>query len=390
MTEGPRPRLLLANAVTLFGTAFAFVPLGAYFHQALPDGLGFPAFLVARLLPGLALAPLYARWADRRSPRYVITVSQLAAALTSVALVAAVHAGQPGLALLIGAVGIAFGSALKGLFPGLLRREASGAGEVHRALSTWYGVRAAALLVATAAGGWLQQAVGLELFLAVDAATFLFAFVVWRTVPDTLLAAPVTPVAAGAPSRAEFLGAANVANFWRNVFFGLFGALFPTFVLGAQGGGPRALGGLYAAVGLATVVGAAAARAVRPGLASALGLAVVELLLVGWAVSTTSFAAFLVPVALACAAVAASEVALQTAFVGGGDPARAHARSAAFQATENAASLAGAVVAAALAPWHLAPPQQLLGAVGFAVLSMATLVVGRRGLRGAPGQGRLP
>jgi hypothetical protein len=252
---------------------------------------------------------------------------------------------------------------------------------VRHGLSTWYVVRAAALALATAAGGWLQPVMGLVPFLAVDAATFFVAWLVWLTLPPGALAAPLPTPASPRASLEEALGAANVANFFRNVFFGTFGALFPAFVLGAQGGGPAQLSSLFAVVGVATVLGAFLARFLVPGLASGLLLMLVELGLVGWALATSTFTAFLVPVGLACAAVAASEVLLQTAYVGGGDPARANVRGATFQATENLASLTGAAVAVLLAPFHLPPTRQLALAVVFALASMVTLVAGRASLR---------
>jgi MFS family permease len=204
--------LWLAGSISDLGDWLLLVALPIVVFQATGSALGTAVAFLIELAPGVVLAPLAGRLADRGDRRSVLLVVSLlqAAALVplvggGLGLVYAVIAVQATLAAL-------FDPAKNAIVPSLVRDADLVAANSLIGLSQNLG-----RLVGGPLGGLLLAAAGLHAVVAVDVATFLIAAVLIARVPAVSLApaapahAPAVSLAPAAPAHAPAVSLAPAA-----------------------------------------------------------------------------------------------------------------------------------------------------------------------------------
>jgi MFS family permease len=272
--------LWLAGSISDLGDWLLLVALPIVVFQATGSALGTAVAFLIELAPGVVLAPLAGRLADRGDRRSVLLVVSLlqAAALVplvggGLGLVYAVIAVQATLAAL-------FDPAKNAIVPSLVRDADLVAANSLIGLSQNLG-----RLVGGPLGGLLLAAAGLHAVVAVDVATFLIAAVLIARVPAVSLA-PAAPAHAPAVSLAPTLSPEPPAPYprlWRRpalravmlvggiaqVAQGMFVVTFVIFVTQRLHGGAGEIGllrGIQAAGAIAAGLGLAVlARHSSPG-----------------------------------------------------------------------------------------------------------------------------
>lgn len=202
-------RLWLAQAVSLFGDWFTYVAVGTLALSESTGLAGVAAVLVAHTLPRAVLAPFAGRLADRRDRGVILVVGSLLRALVVLLMIAVVGSGDAGTVALAGLVFLrmalsaftdpAASAALPQLVP------AHQLGSANALLgATW----STLFSLGVAAGGFVTAFVGPRGALAIDAATFLLAALLFATLPRLRPGEPIASEAsASAIDSPDFLAA---------------------------------------------------------------------------------------------------------------------------------------------------------------------------------------
>jgi predicted MFS family arabinose efflux permease len=184
------PRLWLGQSVSLLGSQVTLVALpltGVLTLHAGPTQMG--ALRVASTLPFLLFGLLAGAWVDRRSRLTVMSLSSLGQALLLAFIPALALAGRLqielvyAIAFLVGGLTVLFDVAYQAFVPSLVRSE-----HLLHANSRLETSRSLVQVIGPSVGGLLVQALTAPVAILADVASFLFAAVTLRTIPD-----PETP-----------------------------------------------------------------------------------------------------------------------------------------------------------------------------------------------------
>jgi MFS family permease len=295
--------LFAAQSVSFLGSMVTYVALPYQMFKLTGSSLAVGLLGLAELLPLLVTAFVGGALADTVDRRRLILATDVGLGLCSGLLALGALAGKPPVWTLYGIAGLM--SALNGLQrPSLdaLTPRLVDPGEIPAtaALAMFRG--SLGMIAGPALGGALLASTGLAATYVFDLLTFVFSFFAVRAIRASLPPASeespsIKSVIEGfryARSRQELIGT-YVVDFVAMVF-GMPLALFPA-ISGMLGGGPRALGLLYAAPALGALVASLTSRwstrVHRHGLAVMLAATVWGLAIVAF-----GFSARLVPAVL--------------------------------------------------------------------------------------------
>ncbi|WP_434416946.1 MFS transporter [Nannocystis pusilla] len=177
-------RLWIAQAISLFGDWFTYVAVGTLALSESTGLYGVAAVLVAHTLPRAVLAPFAGRLADRRDRGTILVVGSLLRALVVLVMIAVVGSGDAGTVALAALVFVRMAlsaftdPAASAALPQLVPAHQLGAANALLG-ATWSTIFA----LGVAAGGFVTAFVGPHGALAIDAATFVLAAVLFATLP---------------------------------------------------------------------------------------------------------------------------------------------------------------------------------------------------------------
>lgn len=227
-------RLWLALAISLFGDWFTYVAVGTL---ALSDSTGLygvAAVLVAHTLPRALLAPFAGRLVDGRDRGKILVVGSVLRALVVLVMIAVVGRDGAGATALAGLVFVRMAlsaftdPAASAALPQLVPAHQLGAANALLG-ATWSAIFA----LGVAAGGFVTAFVGPRGALAIDAATFVVAALLFATLPRLRPGEASAGDASGSMVAPDFLAA------WRRTWrdpAALQAALAKTPVALANGG----------------------------------------------------------------------------------------------------------------------------------------------------------
>jgi predicted MFS family arabinose efflux permease len=179
-------RLWVGQSVSLLGSQVTLVALpltGVLTLHAGPAQMG--TLRVASTLPVLLFGLLAGAWVDRRSRRMVLTLSSLGQALLLAAIPALAFAHGLrievlyAIAFLVGILAILFDVAYQAILPSLVPRD-----DLVSANSRLETSRSLTVVIGPSVGGLLVQALTAPFAILADVASFLFAALTLRTIPD--------------------------------------------------------------------------------------------------------------------------------------------------------------------------------------------------------------
>jgi predicted MFS family arabinose efflux permease len=185
-------RLWLGQSVSLLGSQVTLValPLTAVLTlHAGPTQMG--ALRVASTLPFLLFGLLAGAWVDRRSRLAVLTLSSLGQGLLLAVIPALALAGGLrmslvyAIAFLVGILTVLFDVAYQAFLPSLVRSESLV--DANSRLET---SRSVAQVIGPSVGGLLVQVLSAPVAILADVASFVFAALTLRTIPDPETAPP--------------------------------------------------------------------------------------------------------------------------------------------------------------------------------------------------------
>ncbi|MCY1054129.1 MFS transporter [Nannocystis sp. SCPEA4] len=177
-------RLWLALAVSLFGDWFTYVAVGTLALSESTGLYGVAAVLVAHTLPRALLAPFAGRLVDGRDRRSILVAGSLLRALVVLVMIAVVGGEGTGATVLAGLVFVRMAlsaftdPAASAALPQLVPAQQLGAANALLG-ATWSAIFA----LGVAAGGLVTAFVGPRGALAIDAATFVVAALMFASLP---------------------------------------------------------------------------------------------------------------------------------------------------------------------------------------------------------------
>jgi predicted MFS family arabinose efflux permease len=202
-------RLWLGQSVSLLGSQVTLVALPLTAVLTLHAGpTQMSALRVASTLPFLVFGLLAGAWVDRRSRLRVLTLSSLGQALLLAVIPALALAGGLrmelvyAIAFLVGILTVLFDVAYQAFLPSLVPSESLV--DANSRLET---SRSLVQVIGPSAGGLLVQVLTAPLAILADVASFLFAALTLRTIPDPEAAAPAAQRASLLHEVREGLGA---------------------------------------------------------------------------------------------------------------------------------------------------------------------------------------
>jgi predicted MFS family arabinose efflux permease len=202
-------RLWLGQSVSLLGSQVTLVALPLTAVLTLHAGpTQMSALRVASTLPFLVFGLLAGAWVDRRSRLGVLTLSSLGQGLLLAVIPALALAGGLrmelvyAIAFLVGILTVLFDVAYQAFLPSLVPSESLV--DANSRLET---SRSLVQVIGPSAGGLLVQVLTAPLAILADVASFLFAALTLRTIPDPEAAAPAAQRASLLHEVREGLGA---------------------------------------------------------------------------------------------------------------------------------------------------------------------------------------
>ncbi|MFH1357615.1 MAG: hypothetical protein ABII18_10855 [bacterium] len=171
--------LYFANLITIFGSAFLFIPISKNFSIYFGVGMSWAMVYFIMRSPPVFLSRVYANAANKFGLTKTITYSQLFAMLSSIVLLVGVYYKINLLAIVGFALVCSFSLTLRTLYPSLLNLLSENKKSLQKHIADWQTVIFGAAILGIGIGGVLYEYCSMIVFVLVDLVTFLTAFLIW-------------------------------------------------------------------------------------------------------------------------------------------------------------------------------------------------------------------
>lgn len=187
MQESRKLKLLTyANLITLFGSAFVFIPISKNFSTYFGIGVSWALVYFIMRSPPVFFARLYANLANKYGLAQTLTYAQLCSVSASVILLIGVYFGLNYLAIFGFVLVCSFSLALRTLYPSFLNLVSVGQDELKRNIADWQSIIFGSAVFGIGIGGVMYDYFSIELFVLVDLLTFVIAYLIWSYVAKDL------------------------------------------------------------------------------------------------------------------------------------------------------------------------------------------------------------
>lgn len=369
--------LLIGNFLALSSSSIAMIPLGTVFNGIFPLGVAWAILLSLKRLPGLALSPLYVRYADRNgAPKTVAAL--LAGTSLSMFAIFALSGGDSSsvwIILVLYTIFQALLTSIELLFPAILIHE----GEARNQFSNWQLVLALASVVTVMLGGVLSDTFKPSTVLGISAVLSTLSAALWafRAVRAPLKVRHAVDVEVIHGSWRKLL---NTKVIWyislRAFCFGIINPLIAVTVISVNKSSDSALGMVFLILGVVGMGGAFVARHLLMHSRRTLLIVFIELVSIALAAIFQSLTAFVVLVAISSFCNSLLETHIMADFV------ERHKASANLASTVYNASYVFALVIGYFTGALIVGPMQPAGrGLFFAILIGAVMFIMRSEVR---------